>query len=382
VRLVPAAATAVIELPGVVEEEMTRAASPHLVLAERIAQGLRRLGAVRHEFDVAAIYLPERWAAGFYGPEGDDFDLHAFIKATAAAQRIPTQLLREGRVLRYRCRASVAWRLGIAFYTKAGGTPWRLSDIEQETAFVGIGYRLREGGGNGGRRFVTCCSQVFDADGTGFEFLVYSTNDFHTEQDNPFLSRGETQRLMARSLTLYQRRHSGQSPRRVIVHKTTEFKPEEIDGCYDAFRAIELIDLLQIQQECAWRGVQIEQPRRAGERRGAPSGYPVMRGTFLPLSGREVLLWTQGDAPDAVGGAHYYKEGKGIPEPLLLRRFAGHGDWEDSCRYILALTKMNWNSDALYDRLPVTISHAQALADVARKLARFDSTPYQSRLFM
>lgn len=107
-----------------------------------------------------------------------------------------------------------------------------------------------------------------------------------------------------------------------------------------------------------------------------------MRGTYLPLSGRDVLLWTQGDSPGSVGGKHFYKEGKGIPSPLLLRRFGGHGGWDDTCRHVLALTKMNFNSDSLYDRVPVTIAHAQSLADIVRRLDRFDSTPYQSRFFM
>lgn len=378
VRLVAPAATR-IELPRSVDSEISQAAIPHVVLAEHLARALNRLAAMRHEFDVLTIYLPERWSPAFYGPEGDDFDLHAFVKSTAASQNVPTQLLREDKVVRYPCRCSVAWRLTIALYVKAGGTPWRLADIEKETAFIGLSYKLRTSADR--KRFVTCCSQVFDADGTAFEFLVYSTEDFTVDGDNPFLTRPEMHRVMARCLDLYQRRHAGRSPRRIVVHKTTEFKIDEVDGCFDAFHVCEEVDLLHVQQDSAWKGVNIEQPQGTG-RRGSPGLYPVLRGTYVPLSGREILLWTQGDAPSAVGGQHYFKEGKGIPSPLLVRRHAGHGGWDTSCRHLLALTKMDWNNDALYSRLPVTISYARELADVVRRLPHFSSQPYQSRFFM
>lgn len=379
-RLVLADPRACVELPRSIEQELASGKPPHTVLADHIARGLQRLQLVREDFDIVIVYLPDRWTPGFYGPEGDDFDLHAFVKATAGTMRIPTQLLREGSALTYACRCSVAWRLSIALYVKAGGTPWRLVDIEADTASIGIGYGLRHDGDQR-PRFVNCCSQAFDADGTGLDFIVYKANDFRTERDNPFLGRAEMQRLMARSLDLYQRRRGGLVPKRVIVHKTTEFHPNEVEGCFDALGACAEVELLQVQQDAAWRGVKINAPREQGQR-GEPANYPVPRGTYLPIDDYEVLLWTQGDAPEAVGGKNYFKEGKGIPAPLLLRRFAGHGGWYETCRHALALTKMNWNSDALYDRVPATLSHAAALAEVARRLDEVPEGPVQTRFFI
>jgi hypothetical protein len=147
------------------------------------------------------------------------------------------------------------------------------------------------------RGFVTCCSQVFDADGAGLEFLAYETDDAHIERDNPFLSRNEMRRVMARSLALYQRRHGGRSPKRVIVHKSTEFKPDEIDGCFDSWPGVEALELYQIQQGALWRGIQIDPPKNSGQKTGEPSMYPCARGTYMQLGTREVLLRTQGNAP-------------------------------------------------------------------------------------
>jgi argonaute-like protein implicated in RNA metabolism and viral defense len=112
------------------------------------------------------------------------------------------------------------------------------------------------------------------------------------------------------------------------------------------------------------------------------SRYPVQRGTYQPLGAREVLLWTHGDAPEAVGGTHYFQGGKGTPSPILLRRFAGHGGWDASCRDVLGLTKMNWNHDSLHDRLPVTLTFAQKLARILSRMDKIGSRPFPVRLFI
>ena len=45
-----------------------------------------------------------------------------------------------------------------------------------------------------------------------------------------------------------------------------------------------------------------------------------------------------------------------------MTRHAGRGPLTDLAGQILALSKMNWNNDALYDSLPCTIRYAQTLA--------------------
>jgi hypothetical protein len=366
------------EFPKEFEDALARSQSPDVTLAQGILRALNAISAHRHEFDVVAIYLPNRWQAGFFGPGENGFDLHDYIKAIMASRGIPTQIIRDN-ALTYHCRCSVSWRLGIALYCKAGGVPWKMSNSDPETAFVGLSYALREGQGP---KFVTCCSQVFDSDGAGLEFVAYETDDVHVERDNPFLTRNEMRRVMTRSLALYQRRHSGRVPKRVVVHKSTPFKPDEVEGCFDALRGSPAIDLIQIQQDVGWRGVLIDQPTAPGVTKGSPHGYPVHRGTTLQLDGKTTLLWTQGNAPTAVGGKDFYKEGKGIPTPLMLRRCAGHGAWDPHCQSILGLTKMNWNNDGLYDRLPVTLAYAHVLARVIKRMPQMNPQAYQFRYFM
>jgi hypothetical protein len=379
-RVIPALDDAHIEIPSSSEHEILSDTRPHLRLADILTNAINRLGALRHEFDMILICLPDRWERAFYGDE-DDFDLHDYLKAVSASRAIPTQIVREDSALNYPCRASVMWRLGIALYCKAGGVPWKLADSEADTAYIGLSYAMRFNDA-GQVTFVTCCSQVFDSDGAGLEFLAYETDDVHIVRDDPFLSRTEMRRVMARSLALYQRRHAGRSPRRVVVHKTTQFKPEEVDGCYDALSGSEMVDLYQIQQDTLWRGILIEPPKHPKASAGIPSAYPCNRGAYMQLGPREALVWTQGNVPDLVPGKSFYKEGKGIPHPLILRRFAGHGKWHDPVRAVLGLSKMNWNNDALYDRLPVTLSYASTLARTIKRMPTIHSRPYEFRLFM
>lgn len=358
------------ELPAALSETMSRAPQPHLVLAEEVARAIKRIEPHRSDFDVLMIFLSDEWESGFEDGSGQ-FDLHDFVKASTASSGIPCQIITSG-ALTYSCRASVSWRLSIALYSKAGGIPWKLAGSASDTAFIGVSYALREHGNKD--RFVTCCSQVFDEDGAGLEFLAYPARNVRLERKNPFLSRSDMRSVMARSMELYQRRHGGRPPKRVVVHKSTEFKHQEVEGCLDAFSAVGDVELIHVNQNEAWRGVKVEGHKSI-------AGYPVERGTVLQTGPREALLWTQGNAAETLG-RDYYKEGKGIPTPLLLRRYAGHGPFLEAASEVLALTKMNWNNDNLYDRLPATLAYASVLARTLKRIPELSPRPYHLRYFM
>ena len=49
-----------------------------------------------------------------------------------------------------------------------------------------------------------------------------------------FLTRDDMRAVLARSLELYQGRNGGNLPKRLVIHKTTAFKQEEVDGAFDA----------------------------------------------------------------------------------------------------------------------------------------------------
>lgn len=380
-KIVPASSNCIVNLSPALDAELRTSSEPHVALAGSLTRALSALVPLRTEFDVVLLVLPDRWSELFHGPAGDSFDLHDYLKGVSAARGLPLQILLESRAFQYPCRCSVMWRLSIALYCKAGGVPWKLASSEKDTAYIGVSYSLKLSK-DSRPRHVVCCSQVFDADGSGLEFIAYPVRDqdVQMERDNPFLTRQEMRRLMARTLALYQRRHAGLAPKQVIVHKSTEFKKGEVEGCFDAWGNAERIELIQVQQHVGWRGIAIDAPTSKG-RKGTPARFPCRRGTFLQLDGHNVLLWTQGTVPLA-GGRSFYKEGKGIPAPLLLRRFAGHGPLDSACAGVLGLTKMNWNHDGIYDRLPATMACASILARSVKSMPEVAPTPYQFRYLM
>ena len=173
-------------------------------------------------------------------------------------------------------------RLGTALYAKAGGTPWKLatheSPLDPDTAYIGLSYAIRSTYGMTG--FVTCCSQVFDSDGGGMEFVAYDVGQ-GTDLRNPYLSREDIRLVMSRSLALYQDRHTGRSPKRLVVHKQNPFQEQEIAGCTDAWGATTTLSCINITRP-PWRGVTLDAARQQGKpaeglRRRPRHGVPARR---------------------------------------------------------------------------------------------------------
>lgn len=349
---------------------------PYITLSQELGNAIKSINQRKQDFDVLYIYLPDSWKAGFEDAESS-FDLHDFLKATTAVYNIPTQIIRESSAVKYRCRCSVMWRLSIALYVKAGGVPWKLAAMDEETAFIGLSYSSRYNNQTNQYDFTTCCSQVFDSDGTGLEFIAYDAGEVEFRVgENPFLTRAEMRKIMSKSLSLYQKRHSGRSPKRLIVHKTSHFTRNEIDGAFDAIPSNIKLELLQIIEHSHWRGIKYNKSN--GEVQ--PDGYPIDRGYYVQTGTQEVMLWTQGVV--VLNNKNFYKEGKNIPAPLTIKRFAGDGGWDQNCSAIIGLTKMNWNHDALYDRLPVTLGYAKVLATTIKRMNNMVNKPYEFRYFM
>lgn len=74
--------------------------------------------------------------------------------------------------------------------------------------------------------------------------------------------------------------------------------------------------------------------------------------------------------------------GKGIPRPLLLTRDAGAGPLDYVAAQVLALSKMDWNNDSLYDGLPCAVRCAKVLAKTIKHMPDLAPQPYDYRLFM
>lgn len=343
---------------------------------------LRRLDTMRGQFDVVLVHFPDAWEPA---TRGKDFDAHDALKALGAKYNIPTQVLND-RVFTFGHTASLAWRLSTALYVKAAGTPWKLAPLKgvpDGTAYIGLAYALRGDARNA--HYVTCCSQVFDMDGGGMQFVAFEARDpvedVAEAKHNPFLSRDDMRAVLARSLELYQSRNGGVLPKRLVIHKTTAFKQEEIDGAFDALSGVPEIECIEVGAATCWRGVWLIESGRENPPY-KPAMYPVPRGTTVIRSGNSVLVWVAGNAPGASTKGDYYQGGKSIPKPLQLIRHAGKGSLELIAHEALALTKMDWNNDALYDPVPVSIRYSQRLARTIANVQDLPRSVYPYRLFM
>jgi hypothetical protein len=382
----PAEDAAQVALPADLDARLAASSAPHRALAAALTGGLRQLVTVRDAFDVVVFYLPARYRKLFELPE-ENFHLHDHVKGFAATAGLTTQIITD-EALDYECRASVAWRLSIALYAKAGGTPWALPTTPEHqpgrqeadtVAYIGLSYALRASA-DSNTTFITCCSQVFDADGSGMEFVAYDIGEGR-DLRNQYLTREQMRLVLARSLAVYQRRHAGRSPARLVIHRQSPFRLNEIDGALDAWGGA-ITDLTAVSiTRPRWNGVSLVPDRRTI---GSRPGYAVERGTTQQLDGRSTLLWVAGNARSATlnGRANYVQGGKGTPRPLLLTRDAGTTPPDDIARQVLALSKLNWNNDSLYDPLPVTLRYAQVLARTIKHLPELTSRPYDYRLFM
>lgn len=330
----------------------------------------------RNDFDILIIYIPNTLSKmREVKNESVYFDLHDSIKIYCASKGIVTQIVEERSVLKSSDMAKTAWGLSTALYTKAVGKLWKPKNVKNDTAFVGLSYVQSV---KDNEKISIGCSQLFDSEGNGMKLYLRPLKNPMIIQNNPYMNSQDACRLMSSMKQIYDQSIPINSLSRIVIHKTTHFTKDEIEGIVKGLASVDDIELLQIQQFSAWRAIRFQNSNVAS--------YPIQRGTVIPLDRDTFLLWTHGSVQhDELAGRNrnYYKGGRGIPSPLLVKRFLGKASVNDLVNEILMLTKMNWNSgDGLYKVMPVTLDFAKMLSKVAKQDLVVYDKPYDFRYFM
>jgi argonaute-like protein implicated in RNA metabolism and viral defense len=310
---------------------------------------------------------------------GDEkFDLHDYIKAYAAQKQIATQFIQE-QTLSDTLLCQVNWWLSLSFYVKAQRTPWVLNGLESNTAFVGIGYSVNKTKGK--QKVVLGCSHIYNSFGQGLKYRLSRVEDcYFDKQNNPYLSYNDSFKFGTLIRELFFTT-MGEIPKRVVVHKRTHFKGDEIRGIVDSLKksGIEHIDLVEINFEENARFVSMNSYNGSI----SPSNYPLPRGSCFLLDKHSALLWTHGIVQSVkADNRSYYLGAKNIPIPLKIKKHHGLSNIGTIASEILGLTKMNWNSFDLYSKLPSTIQTSNEIARIGWLLNRFEGKTYDYRNFM
>lgn len=346
--------------------------------SDKIKKAIDQLEAVNKKL-VLVIFIPTEWnIISDINNENEKFDLHDYVKAYAAQKQIATQFIQES-TLKDSLVCQVNWWLSLSFYVKAQRTPWVLNGLESNTAFVGIGYSVNKKKDK--TKVVLGCSHIYNSMGQGLKYRLSRVEDcYFDKQNNPYLSYQDAYKFGTLVRELFFNT-MGEVPKRVVVHKRTHFKPDEIKGIVNSLKksGVQQIDLIEVNFEENARFLSLY----TKDENIVPGMFPLSRGSCFLLDSTTALLWTHGIVPSVKSdNRSYYLGGKNIPIPLKIKKHYGSSNIGTVATEILGLTKMNWNSFDLYSKLPTTIQTSNEIARIGWLLNRFEGKTYDYRNFM
>jgi len=271
---------------------------------------------------------------------------------------VPRAAAREHRVQDVATRA---WTLLTALYYKAGGSPWRLAQIDTAVCFVGVSFYREISGGS---RLRTALAQMFTASGDGYVLRGRAFEwDEASSGRSPHLDQANAGSLMRDVLAIYKRQNEGRLPSRVVLHKSSRFTEEEIRGFKDGCGSVPRMDFVAF----GWRGIQFHRPGQ----------YPPIRGTYVRFDDTNFLLYTVGYVP-------YLRTypGAATPQPLEILEHRGDSSWDVVLSETLGLTKMNWNTADFACAKPMTLAFAQRVGHVLAEMREGEVPRSEYRYYM
>lgn len=311
----------------------------------------------------------KQWREGqgflFEGQEGDyyayefDNDFRRQLKAKRLLNnaRSPIQILRESTLTpddfldKYGARkrelqpeSQVAWNLLSTTYYKAGGKPWKLSQVRKGVCYLGMVFKqLTE---LEGKKSSCCAAQMFLDSGDGVVFKGAVGPWKSGEREEYHLDADAAKDIITRAVEAYKDlSKTGEKPKEIFIHGRTYLNDNEWKG----FSSVSVEGIKTV-------GVRI---RHSDLRVFRPGKWPVLRGTAYIESSTKGYLWTTGFIPRLRTDPYH-----GFPRPLSIEVCQGEEDILTVLKDIYALTKLNYNSCFFGDGEPITLKFAEMIGDI------------------
>jgi hypothetical protein len=247
-----------------------------------------------------------------------------------------------------------AWNLFAGLYFKVDGIPWAPCGLDSESCYVGVAFYRPKTSQSYLRASL---AQAFDDRGEGF---VLRGREFEWNEEkngrSPHLPPEAAEELINGVVRRYKQERKT-FPRRIVIHKSSEFWPGEREGFTAGLKQVAQADLVALRSSSRVRLI----------REGL---YPPLRGTAFHC-GEVTHFYTTGYLKQLERYPHGH-----VPSPIEIYDHHGDSSKAKLIEEILMLTKMNWNSAEFCGAMPITLRFAHLVGDILREMPEgFEPNP-------
>ena len=197
-------------------------------------------------------------------------------------------------------------------------TPWVLDTLNEDSAFVGLGFSI-DPTQDRNQRIVLGCSHIYSQKGEGLQYRLGQIEEPIFRGKNPHMSTKDARRLGETIRQLFYESRQ-KLPARVVLHKRTPFLKDEQQGLLEGLGGVKQVDMLELTVDPAFRYI-----ASVANRNGTfnDDKFPVRRGTLLKLDDFSALLWVHGSTDALINNWRYFQGKRRIPTPLAIKRHVG-----------------------------------------------------------
>lgn len=258
--------------------------------------------------------------------------------------------------------STIAWNLSVALYYKANHFPWRVGNLGSGSCYIGISFFYDQTTYE--RNMCASLAQIFTDTGEGIIVRGDSFKWDTKKKGHPHLTKESAKNLLQNALELFKKHHDDQLPNRAVIHKSSRYTPDEVNGFMSGSSEVPRYDYVTLT---GGRDVFFY---RNGDN-------PVMRSTFIPMFGNSCIIYTGGYVP-------YLKSyfGPRVPRPLEIVQHYGDTPLKELSKEIIALTRLDWNTTRYNLSIPITLKFSRRVGNILNSVKQEEKIQHQYRFYM